>query len=83
MTPKEEVIFWTEYVIKYKGAHHLKHAGLNLPWYQYFLIDILIAIMLIIFFSLSIIFLSMKAIKNMILSSLKKLKLDWKNCNCE
>ncbi|VVC25660.1 UDP-glucuronosyl/UDP-glucosyltransferase [Cinara cedri] len=29
-TPKEELIYWTEYVIKHRGAHHLKSAALNL-----------------------------------------------------
>uniref|UniRef100_A0A2S2NCV0 UDP-glucuronosyltransferase 2B16 n=1 Tax=Schizaphis graminum TaxID=13262 RepID=A0A2S2NCV0_SCHGA len=65
-TPKEEVIYWTEYVIKHKGAHHLKTAALKLSWYQYFLIDILIIIVLIFLISLSIIILLFKAIKNSI-----------------
>lgn len=73
-TPKEEVIYWTEYVIKHKGAHHLKTAALKLSWYQYFLIDILITIVLIALVSLSVIFLLLKAIKNRIrnLSKTKK-----------
>jgi len=73
-TPKEEVIYWTEYVIKHKGAHHLKTAALKLSWYQYFLIDILITIVLIALVGLSVIFLLLKAIKNRIgnLSKTKK-----------
>jgi len=65
-TPKEEVIYWTEYVIKHKGAHHLKTAALKLSWYQYFLIDILITIVLIALVSLSVIILLLKAIKNFV-----------------
>eukprot|EP00102_Acyrthosiphon_pisum_P002681 XP_001944335.2 PREDICTED: UDP-glucuronosyltransferase 2C1 [Acyrthosiphon pisum] len=73
-TPKEEVIYWTEYVIKHKGAHHLKTAALKLSWYQYFLIDILITIVLTALVSFSVIFLLLKAIKNRIgnLSKTKK-----------
>jgi len=73
-TPKEEVIYWTEYVIKHKGAHHLKTAALKLSWYQYFLVDILIIIVLIALVSSSVIFLLLKAIKNRIgnLSKTKK-----------
>jgi len=74
-TPKEEVIYWTEYVIKHKGAHHLKTAALKLSWYQYFLIDILITIVLIFLVSLSIIILLFKAIKNSI-CNLSKPKKD-------
>lgn len=65
-TPKEEVIYWTEYVIKHKGAHHLKTAALKLSWYQYFLIDILITIVLIALVSLSGIILLLKVIKNLV-----------------
>jgi len=65
-TPKEEVIYWTEYVIKHKGAHHLKTAALKLSWYQYFLIDILIMIVLIALVTLSVIILLLKAIKNVV-----------------
>nr|ATN96014.1 UDP-glucuronosyl transferase 342A2 [Aphis gossypii] len=65
-TPKEEVIYWTEYVIKHKGAHHLKTAALKLSWYQYLLIDIIITIVLIVLVSLSVIIILVKAIKNRI-----------------
>lgn len=74
-TPKEEVIYWTEYVIKHKGAHHLKTAALKLPWYQYFLIDIIITIVLITLVSLSVIFLLLKAMKNRI-RNLSKTKIE-------
>lgn len=73
-TPKEEVIYWTEYVIKHKGAHHLKTAALKLSWYQYFLIDIIITIVLIALVSLSVIFLLLKAIKNRVCNSSKPKK---------
>lgn len=72
-TPKEEVIYWTEYVIKHKGAHHLKTAALNLSWYQYFLIDILITVVFIVLVSLSVIIVLFKTITNRI-SNLRKAK---------
>uniref|UniRef100_A0A2H8TKY0 UDP-glucuronosyltransferase n=1 Tax=Melanaphis sacchari TaxID=742174 RepID=A0A2H8TKY0_9HEMI len=73
-TPKEEVIYWTEYVIKHKGAHHLKTAALKLSWYQYFLIDILITFVLIVLVSLSIIIYLFKAIKNLFCNLSKQKK---------
>ncbi|VVC25661.1 UDP-glucuronosyl/UDP-glucosyltransferase [Cinara cedri] len=63
-TPKEDVLYWTEYIIKHKGAHHLKSAALNLSWYQYFLIDVLITFVLILSIGLSIICLTIKTLKN-------------------
>jgi len=63
-TPKEEIIYWTEYVIKHKGAHHLKTAALQLSWYQYFLIDVLIAVMLIVIVIFRVICMIFKLIRN-------------------
>lgn len=65
-TPKEEVIYWSEYVIKHKGARHLRSAALQLSWYQYLLIDVLIFVVLIIVASISVIYLILKKIKNFV-----------------
>jgi len=43
-TPQESVIYWTEYVIRHKGAHHLKSEALNLTWYQYLLLDVIFVV---------------------------------------
>ena len=37
----ETGIFWTEYVIRHGGAPHLRSAAVDLPWYQYLLLDVL------------------------------------------
>lgn len=39
--PMAEAMFWIEYVIRHKGAKHLKSAAVYLPWYQYMMLDIL------------------------------------------
>jgi hypothetical protein len=39
-TPLETAIFWTEYVIRHKGAPHLRSAAVDLAWYQYLLLDV-------------------------------------------
>ncbi|XP_028044496.1 uncharacterized protein LOC113557729 [Rhopalosiphum maidis] len=41
MTPQQSVVYWTEYVIRHKGAPHLKSHALNLTWYQYLLLDVI------------------------------------------
>nr|CAD7200640.1 unnamed protein product [Timema douglasi] len=41
-TPLERAVYWTEYVIRHKGATHLRSASLTLSWYQYYLLDILL-----------------------------------------
>ncbi|CAB3377025.1 Hypothetical predicted protein [Cloeon dipterum] len=40
-TPLEEAIFWIEYVIRHKGAKHLRPAGQHLNWIQLHSIDVI------------------------------------------
>ncbi|KAJ8877781.1 hypothetical protein PR048_022237 [Dryococelus australis] len=39
-TPIERAVFWVEYVLRHKGARHLRSAALDLTWYQYYLLDV-------------------------------------------
>lgn len=59
MTPKESVVYWTEYVIRHNGALHLQSQARNLTWYQYFLLDVIsvlvISISIIVFITYCII----------------------------
>ncbi|KAK7865275.1 hypothetical protein R5R35_012572 [Gryllus longicercus] len=51
-TPLERAVFWTEYVLRHKGALHLQSAAKDLNIFQYFLLDIisfLVAVPLILF----------------------------------
>ncbi|XP_049961399.1 UDP-glycosyltransferase UGT5-like [Schistocerca serialis cubense] len=41
MSPREAVVYWSEYVIRHKGARHLRSAALDLQWYQLLLLDVL------------------------------------------
>jgi len=56
MSPEQSVVYWTEYVIRRKGAPHLKSHGLNLTWYQYFLLDVIAVILTFISLVLFIIY---------------------------
>ncbi|XP_049832173.1 UDP-glucosyltransferase 2-like isoform X1 [Schistocerca gregaria] len=38
--PLEEAVYWVEYVIRHRGAPHLRSAALDLAWYQYLLLDV-------------------------------------------
>jgi len=53
MSALDTAVYWVEYVIRHKGAHHLRTAAVKLKWYQYLLIDvilfIIITLLLIIF----------------------------------
>lgn len=41
MNSLETAIWWIEYVIRNKGAKHLRSPLLDIPTYQYFLVDVL------------------------------------------
>jgi len=47
-TPLEQAVYWTEYVIRHKGAPHLRSGVLDLAWYQYFLLDVIAVLVLAI-----------------------------------
>jgi len=71
MSPAESVVYWTEYVVRHKGAPHLKSHAMNLSWYQYFLLDIVVV--LLIFLSL-VIFITYKVFKIIYYNFLKYLQ---------
>lgn len=49
MTGLERAVWWIEYVIRHKGAHHLKNPALSMPWYQYYLLDIICFVVAAVF----------------------------------
>ncbi|KAF4519851.1 UDP-glycosyltransferase-08 [Ephemera danica] len=54
-SPMDRAVFWTEYVLRHKGAHHLRTAAVDLPWYQLYLVDIaapIVVLLIIILFIL-------------------------------
>lgn len=48
ISPANLVVYWTEYVIRHKGAPHLTSHAINLSWYQYFLFDLIALILVFI-----------------------------------
>ena len=47
-TPLETTGDWIEYVIRHGGARHLRPQVFNIPWYQYYLLDIMVFIVAIV-----------------------------------
>ncbi|XP_037824334.1 UDP-glucosyltransferase 2-like [Lucilia sericata] len=44
-TPMERAVYWIEYVLRHKGARHLRNMGQNLTWWQFYNIDVIFAIL--------------------------------------
>ncbi|CRL08728.1 CLUMA_CG021239, isoform A [Clunio marinus] len=49
MTSREKAVFWTEYVIRNKGAKNLKYPGRLLPFYQKCGLDVIATIILTVY----------------------------------
>ncbi|XP_061524586.1 UDP-glucuronosyltransferase 2C1-like [Phycodurus eques] len=54
--PLDNALFWIEFVIRHKGAAHLKTESYKMPWYAYYSVDVylflagaLLALILIVF----------------------------------
>ncbi|XP_034653778.1 2-hydroxyacylsphingosine 1-beta-galactosyltransferase isoform X2 [Drosophila subobscura] len=50
-TALETAIYWTEYVLRHKGAYHLQAPARNMNWAQYYLLDV-VAVYLLAFYVL-------------------------------
>ncbi|XP_050501769.1 UDP-glycosyltransferase UGT5-like [Diabrotica virgifera virgifera] len=57
MKPLDLAVYWTEFVIRHKGAHHLRVAALDLRWYQYLLVDVIAVVTIIIFSVFTVLYL--------------------------
>ena len=54
--PLDHAIFWTEYVMRHKGAAHLRTESYKMPWYSYYSIDVMMTLLAaVIIFLLSIV----------------------------
>ena len=62
LTPLQQAVFWTEYVIRHKGAPHMRSAALDLAWYQYFLLDVIAVLALAVGSVLVVAFLIFRAL---------------------
>ncbi|XP_076026733.1 UDP-glucuronosyltransferase 2C1-like [Genypterus blacodes] len=45
MHPIDRAIFWLEYVIRHKGAAHLRTQAYTMPWYSYYSVDVLLVLL--------------------------------------
>jgi glucuronosyltransferase len=69
-TAMETAIFWTEYVIRHRGAPHLRTAAADLHWAQYLLLDIQIVLILITVGFFLILYLAFRKLRSFLLRCL-------------
>ena len=44
-TPLDRAVFWTEYIMRHKGAPHLRSAGRDLNFIAYYSIDVIVTLL--------------------------------------
>ncbi|XP_031728544.1 UDP glucuronosyltransferase 5 family, polypeptide D1 [Anarrhichthys ocellatus] len=45
MALMDQAIFWVEYVMRHKGAPHLRTEAYKMPWYSYYCLDVLLLLL--------------------------------------
>ena len=74
----DTAIYWTEYVIRHRGAPHLRTAGADLPLYKYLLLDVTAAFVTAILAVVYVIYFMLKKLLIIIRSSVKNIPQDKK-----
>lgn len=69
---RDAAVYWIEYVIRHKGAPQLRSAGLDLTWYQFYMLDVIALIGLL---GLLITLLVWKIIRFLICRTPKEIKV--------
>ncbi|KAH8254191.1 hypothetical protein KR032_008815, partial [Drosophila birchii] len=65
LSAMDTAMYWINYVIEHRGAPHLVSAGVQLPWYQFYLLDIVgLALVLILLPLLLLLFLCRRSSKS-------------------
>lgn len=68
--PVSRTVYWINYVLRYSGAQHLRAAVYNVRFYQYYLLDALLLVTIIIVVAYKIGFLIVSLIANRFSSKL-------------
>lgn len=48
MPPVETAVWWIEYAIRHKGAPHYKYRGVEVPFWEYYFLDIFLLFLIIL-----------------------------------
>ncbi|XP_066537755.1 UDP glucuronosyltransferase 5 family, polypeptide G1 [Hoplias malabaricus] len=73
LSPLDSATFWIEYVLRHKGAQHLRSEANNLPWYSYHCLDVVFFLLVIIF---AILWATLSLCRQLCCRSNKKPKID-------
>lgn len=76
MSALDKAVYWVEYVIRHKGAYHLRSAAVDLKWYQYYLLDVIAFVIFIILSLMLVCYFISKKIMKLLFNLFNKQKTD-------
>jgi len=76
MSAMDTAVYWVEYVIRNKGAHHLRSAAVDLTWYQYYLLDVITFLIIVLLFFICICYFVTKLTMKLMFDLFTKQKID-------
>ncbi|XP_028132189.2 UDP-glucosyltransferase 2-like isoform X2 [Diabrotica virgifera virgifera] len=76
MTGVEKAVWWIEYVIRHKGAKHLRVTDVDVPFYQYYCLDVIATLSLVVYIFFKVICIVLRALKKLVC---RKSKVDKNN----
>lgn len=76
LSPLERAVWWTEHVLRHKGASHLKANGIHMGWTEYYEVNLILLFVVLLFILLLMLGLT---INYFIVKLKKKVNLKVKN----
>ncbi|XP_042351242.1 UDP-glucuronosyltransferase 2A2-like [Plectropomus leopardus] len=72
MKPLDQAMFWIEFVMRHKGAAHLKTKSYKMSWIQYHSIDVIVLLLVSVMVMLMICVLTVKCLCHKVFGGMKK-----------
>ncbi|TNN32268.1 UDP-glucuronosyltransferase 2C1 [Liparis tanakae] len=71
MKPKDIAIFWMEFVMRHKGAAHLRSESYKLPWYAYYCLDVMAVFVAFGVLSIALVWVSCRSLIGLLIRTKK------------
>ena len=71
-TAMETAVYWTEYVIRHRGAKHMRYPAADLNYFQYYSLDVFAFIFATLYIFFKIVKLAFRLVKRKICSKKSK-----------
>ena len=73
MKPMDLAVFWSEFVMRHKGAAHLRTESYKMPWYSYHSVDVVLFLLCVLAFLLMVFYTCCKGVFRLVAGK-RKLK---------